>query len=147
MKEIRETKLVEQTTVRFVADDGKEFFNEEDCKRYERRLNEDAIEKGYKKILIKEMEFPFQGWEGEFSVDLVRFNCYADYVTAMDYLDVCMGVGDFNCDEPTSYPCTKLIAYDEYYANFAYEKNFTGLLKECEKAMTIIEKAVMENNQ
>lgn len=144
MKEIRETKLVEQTTVRFVADDGKEFLNEKDCKRYERRLNEDAIERDYKKILIKGMEFPFQGWQGGFSVDLVKLNCYADYVTAMDYLDVCMGVEDFNCDEPKSYPCLKLIAYDEYYANFAYDNDITGLLKECEKAMTIIEKAMME---
>lgn len=144
MKEIRETKLVEQTTVRFVADDGKEFLNEEECKKYERRLNEGTIEKDYKKILIKEMEFPFQGWNGEFSVDLVKFNCYADYVTAMDYLDICEGVSDFNCDEPKSYPCLKLIAYDEYYANFAYEDDITELLKECEKAMTIIEKAMME---
>ena len=144
MKEIRETKLVEQTTVKFVADNGKEFLNEEDCKRYERRLNEDVIEKDYKKILIKEMEFPFQGWRGGFSVDLVKLSCYADYVTAIDYLDVCMGVEDFNCDEPKSYPCLKLIAYDEYYANFAYDNDITGILKECEKAMTIIEKAMME---
>lgn len=35
MKEVRETKLVEQTTVRFYSDDGKEFSSEEECRKYE----------------------------------------------------------------------------------------------------------------
>ena len=40
MKEIRTIKMVEQTEVKFVADDGKEFIGENaerDCRDYERQ--------------------------------------------------------------------------------------------------------------
>jgi len=43
MKEIRETKMVEQTTVKFVADDGKEFDKDYDCRIYEAQQNKEML--------------------------------------------------------------------------------------------------------
>lgn len=58
MKEIRETKLVEQTTVKYVANDGKEFDKYIDCDLYERRKYDDLL---YAKLraFMDKVELPF----------------------------------------------------------------------------------------
>ena len=61
MKEIKETKLVEQTTVKFIATDGKEFMGEnaeKDCAEYEKRLHMEEIEKRFVNLDRKEIAFP-----------------------------------------------------------------------------------------
>jgi hypothetical protein len=40
MTKLVETKMVEQTTTKFIADDGREFTTETECKDYERTQNE-----------------------------------------------------------------------------------------------------------
>ena len=147
MKEVRETKLVEQTTVRWFADDRKEFVSEALCRDYERRLTGDPVEKAYKRLRIAELEFPFQDWNGECFVDLVKLKSDDDYMTVIDYLEIVRRCSEIDCEKPENYPCLKVVVSDEYYANFAYENTPEGILKKCEKAMTIIEKAIIEINQ
>lgn len=59
MKEIRETKLVEQTTVKFIAVDGKEFTNEKECLTYERRLDEGRVKRAFEKLIKEKFSFDF----------------------------------------------------------------------------------------
>ena len=50
MKEIIETKFVEQKTVKYVADDGKEFYNERDCRSYELSKDREKIKLMYESL-------------------------------------------------------------------------------------------------
>lgn len=147
MKEVRETKLVEKTTVKWFSDDGKEFDSEKACIDYERRLKGETAEKAYKRLVIAELDFPFQDWKGDCYVDLVKLKDYRDYETMIDYFESWMHTEDIDFKEPENYPCVKVIVYDEYYANFAYENDITEMLKQCERIMTIVEKAISEVNQ
>ena len=146
MKEVRETKLVEQTTVKWFSDDGKEFPTEFACRAYERMQKSDSIEKAYERIKISELEFPFQDWNGDCYVDLLKLKSYDDYKVVLDYLETTLNCEDIDCEEPDSYPCLKVLVFNEYYAHFAYEEDITKMLTECEKMMTIIEKAISEMN-
>lgn len=147
MKEVRETKLVEQTTVKWFSDDGKEFDSELACKNYERGLRGASVEAAYESLRVAELEFPLQDWSGEWFVDLLKLESYDDYRTVMDYLEIVLHCGHIECNEPKSYPCLKVLVSDEYYASFAYEKDITEMLEQCEKIMTIVEKAISEVNQ
>ena len=58
MKHLVETKMVEQKTERWFADDGKEFDNEKDCVVYERRKNEEKVVKEFKKLKPQFLNIP-----------------------------------------------------------------------------------------
>ena len=147
MKEVRETNWVKETTVKWFSDDGKEFDSEKACKDYERRLKGETAEKAYKRLVVSELEFPFQGWNGECYVDLIKLRSYDDYRTVIDYFECEMRNDEIDCKEPESYPCLRVAVYDEYYAAFAYQNGITEMLEQCEKIMTIVEKAISEVNQ
>ena len=82
MKQIIETKMVEQTTVRFVACDGKEFSTEYECETYERRMNYEQVEKRFK--ALSPICIPFmlncddEAW-------CVTVHNYAEFDTCIDY--------------------------------------------------------------
>ena len=147
MKEVRETKLVEQTTVKWFSDDGKEFDSELACKNYERGLKGETAKKAYERLVIAELEFPFQEWVGDLRVDLIKLKSYDDYRTVIDYFEYEMRHDMIDCKEPENYPCLRVAVYDEYWAEFAYENGIEGMLEQCEKIMTIVEKAISEVNQ
>lgn len=112
MKEIRETKLVEQTTVRFIANDGKEFETESECLNYERRLNKEKVEKAFKKI-AKEIKTPFLTWYMyEVETWLVSLRNDEDFEKVVDYclmIDAWNGENDYIKNKPTAYPCKMFI--------------------------------------
>lgn len=125
MKEIRETKLVEQTTVKFVADNGKEFIGENaerDCKRYERQCDEDRVIRVFEKLDSKFLSIPFieQFYGNEASLIAVKLNSKADYIALVDYLEVCNNGWDTRIIEPTEYPCNKIITKG---CEWAYDYN------------------------
>ena len=61
MKEIRETKMVEQTTVKYVADDGKEFEKDYECRIYEEQKNR-AFLKAKVDRFMTEIKMPIFDW-------------------------------------------------------------------------------------
>ena len=63
MKEIRETKMVEQTTIKYVADDGKEFTDKFECDSYERRKDTELLNAKLKAIMTA-IEIPILEWCG-----------------------------------------------------------------------------------
>ena len=61
MKEIRETKMVEQTTVKFVADDGKEFDDSLECEIYEAKKNRKLLFAKLS-VFMHQVKLPFFDW-------------------------------------------------------------------------------------
>lgn len=64
MTKLVETKMVEQTTTKFIADDGKEFATETECKNYERTQNEGKVVNEFKKLSPKWIDVPLVDWVG-----------------------------------------------------------------------------------
>ena len=81
MKEIRETKLVEQTTVKYIAYNGKEFDKEIDCKVYEADQHRRDTEVELKAIMTN-IEVPCLEWMG-----------YAVYKTLLNFTVILMKIG------------------------------------------------------
>lgn len=120
MKEIRTIRMVEQTTVKFIANDGKEFDNEKDCAAYERRLDKERCAKEFRKLDAVLIKFPFTGWGCPIDVYKVTLNGMVDIDTIMDYFVTKHPYID--CDlyhgRPTEYPCTRFIVADEGYVGY-----------------------------
>jgi hypothetical protein len=122
MKEIRETKLVEQTTVKWVANDGKEFSTERDCAAYERRCDAKKCEKEYQKLHPKYLDIPFVDWGGNCTVEIVTMETERDYDTIVDYfvsLTQWMDWSGLEENKPTEFPCTKVIVSGEEWVQFS----------------------------
>lgn len=121
MKEIRTIKMVEQTTVKFIAIDGKEFENENECATYERRLNKEKCEKEFRKLKPTLIGIPFTDWGNQVDVYKITLNHESDIDVIADYLmtDCCYRDVDIYHDKPTEYPCTKILLVDEGYAMFS----------------------------
>lgn len=116
MKEIRETKLVEQTTVRFIACDGKEFNNEKDCMSYERRLDKDKLKKEYEKLHPIFLPFPLIDYAGTCSAELITVKSEEDFDTIVDYyksLSSYMDTYSLEDSRPTEYPQQMIIVSGE----------------------------------
>lgn len=123
MKEIRETKWVEQTTVKWVANDGKEFSTERDCAAYERRCDAAKCEKEYKKLHPKFLDIPYVDWAGTCTVEVVTMETESDFDVVLDYfasLNTWMNLTDLEENKPVQFPCTKVIVYGEDWAQFSY---------------------------
>ena len=125
MKQITETKFVEQTTTRFFADDGKEFKTEDDCKRYEKGLYEERYRKLFDCVKHKQIELPLLNWACEADSYIIRMNNADDYRATIDYFESVTGWGlDVDITEPLHYPCTKIVIVE--WGCGAYE--FTNTL-------------------
>ena len=131
MKEIKETKLVERTTVKFIADDGKEFMGEnaeKDCVEYEKRLHMEEIEKRFVNLDRKEIAFPMLEWFDE-SASIYKYNFKSknDFDCFMDFFNLFYNEDFFDnyVEEPALYPCTKIILvtgkYVDEYNDFKSE--------------------------
>ena len=124
MTEIRTTKMVEQTEIKFVANDGMEFIGENaktKCEDYERRLDEARVEKEFNKLDVKFLDVPVAKWWYGDDMYAFKITLYSkkDYIALMDYLSVVKGVWDGHepIKEPITYPCTTVIGggYDWAY--------------------------------
>lgn len=115
MKEIRTIKMVEQTEVKFVADDGKEFVGENaerDCKDYERTCDKKKVEAAFERVDFIELEMPFINWfSDEQGFYKAILNSKSDFVAMMDYFNVVWNVWDNDINEPTAYPYTMIVSY------------------------------------
>lgn len=122
MKEIRTIRMVEQTEVKFVADDGKEFLTEKECKDYERRGGEAKVRAAFDRLKVIKLEFPLITWYGDYEMWVVTLNNERDWITLMDYIDVVEDPYEFRIDEPTEYPCTKILSLENEYV-YEYGSN------------------------
>ena len=98
MKHLIETKMVEQKTEKWFADDGKEFDNEKDCVVYERRKNEEKVAKEFKKLKPQFLNIPVLDWFMGTDAEIVSVNLKdeldfiaVEYYFAIksSYMDIC----------------------------------------------------------
>jgi hypothetical protein len=135
MKEIRTIKMVEQTEVKFVADDGKEFVGtnaERDCRDYERTRDQKKVEEAFKRLDAVELKMPFVSWfSDENGFWKILLNSKSDFVAMMDYFNVVWHVYDNCIEEPSAYPYTMMIATG---CDYVYEYK-ADLKEELQKAL------------
>lgn len=114
MKEIRTIKMVEQTEVKFIADDGKEFIGEnaeKECRDYERTRDVKKVEMAFKRLDATELTTPFVSWwsdDNEFWK--IILNSKNDYFAMMDYFKIVRNTYDFDIEEPAEYPYTMMVS-------------------------------------
>lgn len=140
MKEIRTTRLVEQTEVKFIADDGKEFFGnnaEAECRRYERTQNEERVVNEFKKLKPKWIDVPLIDWVGcgdnevisvtvndEIEFDTIVKDYY--YIKSPDYMDF----DSFESKKPKEFPANIVLVNGyEWVDIFGSETDFIEALK------------------
>jgi hypothetical protein len=112
MKELRIIKLVEQTEVKFIADDGSEFTTETACKDYEKRTRCDEITREFERLTHHFINTSLLDFYYYSECDIISVTLYdkRDYNTLMDYLIYVRRVWDKQCiPEPTAYPYNTLI--------------------------------------
>lgn len=142
MKEIRITKIVEQTTVTFEAKDGKQFTGENaerECKNYEMQLDKELCEKAFKKlkpIFLDEVIWQwFSGNTEDYFIivnlkDQDDFDCLKNYCESRNpYIEV-----DIN--EPKEYPKQMVLSMSESWV-CEYHKGLSDLTQQLE---SIVEK-------
>ena len=113
MKEIRTIKMVEQTEVKFVADDGKVFIGdnaESECVTYERQRSKVKVEAAFNRLDAKRIDIPMIDWYCEAGDTWkIVLESKRDYLAMVDYFMVCEGCCDNYTDEPKEYPCTVIV--------------------------------------
>jgi hypothetical protein len=134
MKEIKTIKMVEQTEVKFIADDGREFIGENaeyECKTYERRCNRERVIDAFDRLDVQRIDLPLvEFWYGDYTrLWKVTLHSKRDYLAFVDYLIVEMGVykGDMSFEEPKAYPYTTLVGAG---CEWAYEYGGVDQMKE-----------------
>ena len=114
MKEVRTIKMIEQTEVKFIADDGKVFTGENaenECALYERTQNEERVIKEFKKLKPKCINIPMLDWVGcgDNEVIAVTVNDEVDFdITVKDYYYIkspqYMDLSCFESKKPKEFP-------------------------------------------
>lgn len=113
MKEIRTIKMVEQTEVKFIANDGKEFVGEnaeQRCATYERQKNEAQVKAEFERLDAVEIKMPMLDWFCcESEVWKIKLESKKDYYTMTDYFKVVKYCCDNYTEMPKEFPCTMII--------------------------------------
>lgn len=149
MKEIRVTKMVEQTTVTFEANDGTKFTGENaerQCKNYEMRLNAEACAKEFKKlnpiILNESIIAWFDGNECSHFI-IVNLNNQNDFDCLKNYCESQNRYMEFDISEPQEYPKQMVVSMSECwtceYRQGLSEltKQFESIVEKCHKAQGV----------
>lgn len=147
MKEVITIKMVEQTTTKYIADDGKEFDNEQDCKQYELEKRKNEVKKRFDCIDRVYIDIPMlDGYKGEGCVYKITFynrediSAFIDYYMAHHFYmeDVYIQIKKIKC-----FPYTTIVdvGYDSLY--FLDED---VLRKDIEKMLSQLDSNITKNN-
>ncbi len=121
MKEVITIKMVEQTTTKYIADDGKTFDKEKDCKEYELSRKRKDVEARFNLIEKQKIDIPMLcDYKGEGCIYKITFNSREDINALVDYYTLCHFYMDYVYDavnKVTSFPFTTLMdeGYDSIY--------------------------------
>ena len=134
MKEIITIKMVEQTTKKYIAEDGKEFDTELECAEYELKKRTHDIEFRFNLLNTKKFDIPLlDGYKAEGCVYRITFENRSDIVAFVDYYQL-HGYDMYYIEDTVkkidTFPYT--ICVDEGYDNvfFFDEMQFLKDLKE-----------------
>ena len=156
MKEIRETKMVEQTTVKFIANDGKEFATENECKVYEMSLRERGTEAMFGAISVM-LPDKFADWYRDAAeIRLVTIKSESDWITTLAaYNNVYdnqlkyIKLDEYMAKYELSFPFSVIICSDEDYVDIygkwldktKFNEYFTEMVKDMRENANRMEKA------
>lgn len=122
MKEVITVKMVEQTTVKYVADDGKTFDKEVECKRYELEKRTNEVKKRFGCLDKTSVDIPvIDGYKGEGCVYKITFYNREDVNALVDYYIVHRFYMDYVYDQVEkikSFPYTTIV--DEGYDSICF---------------------------
>ena len=121
MTKVIETKMVEQTTVKFIAEDGKEFvgdFAEVECKSYELYKNRNKVADKFMRLCPVTLIPNITEWVNSNAIyRLIRLETERDFEeTLMEYAEVDFE-DSYNLREakPKSFPCDVVLFEDDGY--------------------------------
>lgn len=136
MTKLVETKMVEQTTTKFIADDGMEFATETECKDYERTQNEEKVINEFKRLNPKWIDVPLVDWVGcENEVISVTVKNEIEFnTTVRDYFYIksprYMDFNGFESKKPKEFPANIiLVSGCEWVDIFGSKKDFEMALR------------------
>lgn len=138
-----ETKMVEQTTVKFIAEDGKVFCGdnaERECKEYERIKNREKVEIEFKKLNPKWINIPLLDWFGGCDTEVVSVNVKSEIeleTTVSDYFKIksrYMDFEGFDSNKPTEFPCDIILVSGYEWVDI-YKDGKEGLKTELIKSI------------
>lgn len=121
MKEVITVKMVEQTTKKYIADDGKEFDKEVECKRYELEKRTNEVKKRFDLLDKTSIDIPvLDGYKGEGCVYKITFYNREDVNALVDFYIVHRFYMDYVYDQVkkiTYFPYTTIVdeGYDSIY--------------------------------
>ena len=79
MKEVITIKMVEQTTTKYIAEDGKEFTSESECRNYEFRRKQKEFAKEFEKLDKQKLYIPVaEDYLCDGSINLITLNSKLD---------------------------------------------------------------------
>ena len=140
MKEVITIQMVEQKTVKYIANDGKEFDDERSCRGHELDLRNKEIEDNFKRLPKIRFEIP--------QLDLYKCEGYMYKITFLDHRDVRDFIEYYTyhnydlyyikdtLNNIKSYPFTTCV--DEGYDS-VYFFNETQLLKDLKELINYLE--------
>ena len=118
MKEVIETKMIEQTTHKWVADDGTEFDDSWKCTQYERKQNREKAEKMSSRYLVGEYDLPFADWNNdEFTVRVYALPDRDAMEWVRAYYDAYSCDNEIEFDNIDEYPAVLMTAGDDGYVS------------------------------
>ena len=86
MKEVITVKMVEQTTKKYIAEDGKEFDTEYECAKYELKKRTHDVEFRFNLLNTKKFDIPLlDGYKAEGCLYRITFENRSDIVAFVDY--------------------------------------------------------------
>ena len=121
MKEVITIKMVEQTTTKYIADDGREFNKENECREYELGKKRKDVETRFNLIEKTKIDIPLLDcYKGEGCVYKITFNSREDVNALVDYYTLFHFHMDYvyaEIKKITSFPFTTLMdeGYDSIY--------------------------------
>lgn len=150
MKQVITKQMVEQTTTKWVAEDGKEFDEECACRRYEFKNKKDKIQFEFQKLNPITIPSPFlHEYDNEYGALLIHLTDKTDLCRFIDYCESnypdVFSYKQFKIEE-WKFPTTIILQNTDDSA--WYYKPCNSLIEELKKLAKMIpqlEKAIKEN--
>lgn len=136
------TKMVEETTRIWIADDGKEFTTRDACRSYEAAKNMNKLRTKHSRLLIANLKFPYYDWNCETFVHVLYLKNKDDWYTVYDYYTAETGdfwIGDYESN--MTFPTTLIVAGNDGYASLS-SWTLTDVYNESVKATEAVAAAI-----
>ena len=122
MRKTSKVKTIYQTVTEYIADDGKVFESEAECKAYVIKLHSD-LETEFYNIETHNLDIPFVDWDSESDISQIFIlKSERDYEILQTWLEIREGVTDWYGSDPASYPAVFFVIGRDNF-NIGYHLN------------------------